>query len=177
MCRPLAAQKLQHYLAFILRVATTSQVALLVKERPLGGRYSRKQMKRPSLPWRTLLRGPSQQRISDIEKLVCQVCMPNTTINNVKKLTRWLFRKKQAQSETLLPTQESLRQAIKRANYHAFVWNLETVPKSQLPPPDTLGWTLEDDKWVNILMATASCTRSYHPGGKVWPCKEPMFIK
>ena len=59
--------------------------------------------------------------LSDIEKLVCQVYVPNTTINNVKELTWWVFRKKQAQSETLPLTQEALRQAIKRANYQAYV--------------------------------------------------------
>ena len=73
--------------------------------------------------------------------------MPNTTINSVKEL----FRKKQAQSETLPPTQEALQQAIKRANYQAFVWNLDTVPEPQLPSPNILGWTLEDDKLVHIM--------------------------
>ena len=94
---------------------------------------------------------PTADILSNIEKLVCQVYVPNTTINSVKELTWWLFGKKQAQSETLPPTQEALRQAIKRANYQAFVWNLVTVPEPQLPSPDTLGWTLEDDKWVHIM--------------------------
>ena len=55
---------------------------------------------------------PTADIISVIEKLVCQVYVPNTTINNVKELRWWLSRKKQAQSETLPPTQEALRQAI-----------------------------------------------------------------
>ena len=94
---------------------------------------------------------PTADILSDIEKLVCQVYMPNTTINSFKELTWCLFRKTQAQSETLPPTQKALRQDIKRANYEAFVWNLDTVPEPQLPSPDTLGWTLEDDKWVHIM--------------------------
>ena len=32
--------------------------------------------------------------LSGIEKLVCQVCVPNTTANNVKELRWWLFKKK-----------------------------------------------------------------------------------
>ena len=94
---------------------------------------------------------PKADILSDIEKLVSRVYVPNTTINSVKELTWWLFRKKKAQSQTLPPTQEALRQAIKRINYQAFVWNLDTVHEPQLPSPDTLGWTLEDDKWVHIM--------------------------
>ena len=70
---------------------------------------------------------PTTDILSDIDKLVRQVYVPNTTINSVKELTWWLFRKKQAQSETLPPTQEALRQGIKRANHQAFVWNLDTA--------------------------------------------------
>lgn len=77
--------------------------------------------------------------------------VPNTTINNVKELRWWLFRKKQAQSENLPPTQEALRQAIKRANYQALVWNMDTVPDPQLPSPETFGWKLENEKWVPVM--------------------------
>ena len=59
---------------------------------------------------------PTADILSDSEKRVCQAFVPNTTINSVKELTWWLFRKKQAQSETLPPTQGALRQAIKRSN-------------------------------------------------------------
>ena len=69
---------------------------------------------------------------SGIEKLVCQEYVPNTTVNNDKELRQWLFRKKQAQSETLPPTQEALSQAIQRANYQAFVWNVDTVLESSI---------------------------------------------
>lgn len=69
---------------------------------------------------------------SGIEKLVCQEYVPNTTVNNDRELRYWLLRKKQAQSETLPLTQEALSQAIKRANYQAFVWNLDTVFESTI---------------------------------------------
>ena len=36
---------------------------------------------------------PTADILSDIEKLVCQVYVPNITINSVKELTWWLFRK------------------------------------------------------------------------------------
>ena len=59
---------------------------------------------------------PTADILSDIKKLVCQVYVPNTTINSVKELTWWLFRKKQAQSQTSPPTQKALWQAIKKTN-------------------------------------------------------------
>ena len=37
---------------------------------------------------------PTADILSGIEKLVCQVCVPNTTANNVKELRWWLFKKK-----------------------------------------------------------------------------------
>ena len=37
---------------------------------------------------------PTADILSGIEKLVCQVYVPNTTANNVKELRWWLFKKK-----------------------------------------------------------------------------------
>ena len=76
---------------------------------------------------------PSTDTLTGIEKLVCQVYVPNTIIGNVKQLRWWLFREKQAQSENLPPISVALRQAMNRANYQALVWNLDTVPAPQLP--------------------------------------------
>ena len=94
---------------------------------------------------------PTADILTGIEKLVCQVYVPNTSINSVKELRWWLFWKKQAQSESLPPTQEALWQAIKRANYQAIVWNLDNVPEPQHPPPETSGWKLEDNRWVPVM--------------------------
>ena len=70
---------------------------------------------------------PSADTLTGIEKLVCQVYVPNTVIDNVKELRWWLFRKKQAQSENLPPTPEAL------------MWNLHTVPEPKLLSPETFG--------------------------------------
>ena len=94
---------------------------------------------------------PLADTLTGIEKLVCEVYMPITIMDNFKELRLWLFRKKQAQSENLPPTPEALRQAINRANYLALVWNLDTVPEPQLLSPETFGWKLEDDKWVPVM--------------------------
>ena len=82
---------------------------------------------------------PSADTSTGIEKLVCRVYVPNTVIDNVKKLRWWLFRRKQAKSEHLPPTPEAIRQAINGVKYQALVWNLDTVPEPQLPSPETFG--------------------------------------
>ena len=65
-------------------------------------------------------------------------------------------RKKQAQSEKLLPTQAALREAIMRANYQALIQSLDSVPSPDLPPPQEYGWKLEDDQWVPMMSLISS---------------------
>ena len=40
---------------------------------------------------------PSAETMAAIEKLICKLYVPNTTITTVKDLRWWLFKKKQAQ--------------------------------------------------------------------------------
>ena len=78
---------------------------------------------------------PTAETETAIEKLVCQLYFPKTTITEVKELRWWLFRKKQAQSEGLPPTQAALHETILRAHYQLIVWNNDRVPNPQVPPP------------------------------------------
>ena len=64
---------------------------------------------------------PTADTMASIEKLVCRLYVPNTPIKTVSNLRWSLFRKKQAQSEKLPPTQAALREAIMRANYQALI--------------------------------------------------------
>lgn len=94
---------------------------------------------------------PTTDTMAAIEKLVCQLYVHKTEMTKVKELRWWLFRKRQAQSEKLPPTQEALRQAIMRANHQAMVWDLDTVAEPQLPSPEASGWKLEGDEWVPVM--------------------------
>lgn len=94
---------------------------------------------------------PTADTNDAIAKLVCQIYLPSTIIDNVKELRWLLFRKKQAQSERLPPTQEAHRQGIMRANYQALVWNLDTSPEPELPSPADFGWKLQGDQWVPVM--------------------------
>ena len=86
---------------------------------------------------------PTSSTIAAIEKLVCQLYQPKTHISRVKDMRWFLFRKKQAQSEKLPPTQAALKEAILRAHYQTMVWNNDTVPNRELPSPETYGWTMD----------------------------------
>jgi len=59
---------------------------------------------------------PSDKTMKAIEKFVCKLYVPNTSYSTVKDLRWWLFRKKQAQSERLPPTQGALREAVLHAH-------------------------------------------------------------
>ena len=71
---------------------------------------------------------PSAETMAAIEKLICNLYVPKTTITTVKDLRWWLFKKKQAQSEKLARTKAALDQTVMRANYQAMVWNNDIVP-------------------------------------------------
>lgn len=86
-----------------------------------------------------------------IEKFVCQLYLPNTDITTVHELRWFLFRKKQAQSDRLPPTQAALNQAILRAHHQMLSWNSDIVPNPELPSPEGYGWTMENDHWVPVM--------------------------
>ena len=86
---------------------------------------------------------PTEHVIAGIEKLVCLLYKPKTHITNVKDLRWLLFRKSQAQSERLPPTQASLKESILRAHHQCMVWHNNLVPNPQLPSPENYGWKQE----------------------------------
>ena len=83
---------------------------------------------------------PSAGIFHAIEKLVCQLYLPNTKISSLKDLRWLLFRRKQAESKRLPPTQAALREAIKRAHYQAMIWANDKVLNPDLPSPENYGW-------------------------------------
>ena len=82
---------------------------------------------------------PSDDTVALIEKLVCQLYLPKTEMSSVSGVKWWLFRKKQAQSKRLPPTQAALRQAFLRAHDQALVWNNDVVANPTLSSPENYG--------------------------------------
>ena len=70
---------------------------------------------------------PDEDTIKGVEKFVCRLYEPNTSICKVNKLRWSLFKKKQVQSEILQPTHGALREAILRTHYQTMVWNNDNV--------------------------------------------------
>jgi len=76
----------------------------------------------------------------------------------------WLFRKEQAHSERLHPTQANLSQAILRDHYQLLVWNNDEVTNPTLPSPEILaGRRMKMDRCLSW------CSRR-----KYLPCKVQM---
>jgi hypothetical protein len=94
---------------------------------------------------------PNDEVEAGIEKFVCQFYLPKTDITTVKELRWLLFKKKQAQSERLPPTQAALHQTILRAHYQMMAWNNDVAPNPELPSPQGYGWTMEDEQWVPVM--------------------------
>lgn len=86
-----------------------------------------------------------------IGRFVCQLYVPKTDITTVKQLRWSVFKKKQAESERLPPTQAALDQAILRAHFQMMVWNKDNVPNPVLPSPNNYGWVMENDEWVPVM--------------------------
>ena len=83
--------------------------------------------------------------------IVCQLYLPTADITTVKELRWFLFRKKQAESDKLPPTQAALHQAILRAHFQLMVWNKDTEPNPVLPSPSNYGWAMENAEWVLVM--------------------------
>jgi len=96
---------------------------------------------------------PTEQVLSSIEKFTCKVYFPHTDLSNVAEVRWWLFKKKQAQSESLPPTKAALQSAIRRAHYQAMIWNNDIVPNPELPDPCSFGciWLMANTNQSQLL--------------------------
>jgi hypothetical protein len=94
---------------------------------------------------------PSEETLAGIEKFVCQLYMPKTKMSKVKDVRWWLFKKRQAQSERLPPTEDALHHAILRSHYQMMVWNNDKVANPELPSPGDYGWNMINNEWVAVM--------------------------
>ena len=67
---------------------------------------------------------------------LCWMYQPKTDIKTVKALRWSFFKKNQAESKRLPPTQAALHQAILRAHYQLLVWNNDHVANPMLSSPE-----------------------------------------
>ena len=86
-----------------------------------------------------------------IEAFVCKLYLPTEDLSSVADVRWWLFKKKQAQSEGLPPTQAALRPAIMRAHYQAIIWNSDIIANPTLPDPTEFGFDLVDGHYKPVM--------------------------
>ena len=80
-----------------------------------------------------------------IEKFVCLPYQPRTKLMTVKELRWSLFKKKQVQSDRLLPTQATLQQAM-LAHYKLMVWKSDRITNPELPSPQHYRWRMDQEE-------------------------------
>ena len=93
---------------------------------------------------------------AQLEKCVCQLYLPKTTLTDIGDVRWWLFSKKQCQDENLPPTKAALNPALLRAHLQALVWNQDLVQFPETPSPINFGWQKVEDKYEPIT-STIPC--------------------
>ena len=92
----------------------------------------------------------SEKTIQGLEKFICKLYAPSLAVKSLYQLRWKLFSSRQAEGETLPPTQESLKQAIYRAHFQALIWQNDIVPNPDIPSPENYGWKIEDGIYVPV---------------------------
>ena len=85
---------------------------------------------------------PSSVTICVLESFVCKLYLSRTKMS-IPQLRWWLFKKRQAQSENLPPTQSTLKSAILRAHYQTMTWIKANNADQNLPPPEQYVYQIE----------------------------------
>ena len=115
---------------------------------------------------------PEQETVDKAKLLVARMFDKTVQHGNLNDLRHKLFCKKQSRNEALPPTDDSMEQHLKRANYQTLVWKAALKPCPKLPSPVGNGWHLKDGCFMPTLMkldpapkalmlvVTCSCTKS-----------------
>ena len=73
---------------------------------------------------------------------------PADTVNEARKI---LFSQGDRMIENVPPTEDALKQHIKRAVYQAgYVWKQSLQKFQHLPSPSEWGWTFKDEHWTPV---------------------------
>ena len=97
----------------------------------------------------------STQTVKKVEEFVCRIYAPNSMSNSINGIRYKLFQKGKADPRSLPPTEESLRQHIKRAHYQARIWRLATCAQPNIPTPIGNGWILDSNSELQPELSNA----------------------
>jgi len=89
----------------------------------------------------------SELNMKTLERFVVLLYDRTSDIMSVNDSRKYLFTFKSRSLEDLPPTQEALRQHIKRATYQTACWRKALIPVQDLPDPPNWGWKRSDNGW------------------------------
>ena len=67
----------------------------------------------------------------------------------------YMFRKNQAESDSVPPTQGALYEAILLAHYQMIVWDNDIMCCPSLPQPGEFRWEKSEDEWIPVMTKEA----------------------
>jgi hypothetical protein len=148
--------------------------ALEAGERKLLGRHGKPMMRslRHSAPW---LLTPNPSIIDDwldtLERFVVLLYDRTSSQEHVNDARKQLFTQNGTGIDALPPTQEALRQHIKRATFQAgYCWGQMMIASPELPSPSEWGWVQSDNGWdiywTTLPEATQACRQLLRCGCK-----------
>ena len=85
-----------------------------------------------------------------IEKFICQVYLPGTTISDIGELRWFMFTKKDLHNENLPPTKGALTPYISRTDYQVLEWKSADKPNPNLPDPLHFGWEMTGQSYTPV---------------------------
>jgi len=94
--------------------------------------------------------GLNEQMIANAVAFVCKLYDSQSVTTSVNQLRSNMFIKGLS-IEKLPPTQDALSHHIMRSHYQASVWQQTCLQRPHLPPPETMGWALEEGALVPLL--------------------------
>ena len=101
-----------------------------------------------------------------LERFVVLLYDRTSDIMNVNDASKQLFTQKSRSLENLPPSQEALKQHIKRASFQSNCWNKALLSNQVLPSPADWGWKLGaigwEPLWTILPEASLSCYELIH---------------
>jgi len=104
----------------------------------------------------------SDQLLSLLERFVVLLYDRTSDLVTVNNARKWLFTQKSRSLENIPPTQEALKQHIKRASYQAHCWNMAVIKLPELPNPAEWGWQKDSTGWHPLWTTLTEASQFCH---------------
>jgi len=123
----------------------------------------------------------SELTMKTLERFVVVLYDCTSDIMSVNDSRKYLFTFKSRSLENLPPTQEALRQHVKRATYQTACWKKALIPVQDLPDPANWGWKRSDNGWeplwTTLPEASQACHELVHCGCKKGCIRQCKWMK